>query len=121
MSDSQISVKTLSVRERLEQRRAAIEAGLVRPVDIASIAVFRIAFGVLLLIEVFRYFYYDWIRIYYIDPPMHFSYIGFDWVKPLPGNGMYLLFGLLGILAVCIALGFYYRVSIVLFIGAFAY
>ncbi len=91
------------------------------PVDIASIAIFRIAFGLILLWEVIRYFQYGWIREFFVDPQFHFSYYGFDWVKPLPGNGMIILFIILGILALCIALGFCYRFSVVLFFVGFTY
>jgi hypothetical protein len=41
---------------------------LFRPIDPASIAVFRIAFGTLMVWEVWRYFSHDWIRRYYVTP-----------------------------------------------------
>jgi hypothetical protein len=71
--------------------------------------------------EVSRYFMYDWIREYWIEPTFHFTYFGFEWVKPLPGDGMYYLFGALGLLAILIALGFFYRVSVTLFFLGFTY
>ena len=91
------------------------------PVDVAILVYFRIIFGAIMLWEVFRYFDHDFISRYWIDPSFLFTYYGFDWVKPLPGDGMYYLFVVLGILAVCIAIGFKYRIAATLFFLAFSY
>jgi hypothetical protein len=57
-----------------------------------------------------------WTREVYIDPPeFTFSFIGFEWLQPLPGNGMNYYFIVLGILSVGIILGYRYRLSIALF------
>jgi hypothetical protein len=74
-----------------------------------------------MLWEVWRYFSKGWIRRYWIDPILNFTYYGFDWVKPLPGIGMYLVFAALGILSVFILIGFRYRISAVLFFLGFTY
>ncbi len=84
------------------------------PVDIASLVFFRIALGLILLWEVFRYFANDWIASQYIDPPIHFMYLGFGWVRPWPGDGMFLHFGALGFLAVCVVVGLRYRAAMLL-------
>ena len=94
---------------------------LFAPVDIASLVFFRIAFGLLMLWEVSRYFSNGWIQRDYIDPVFHFSYYGFGWVQPWPGYSMYLHFLALAALALCIAFGLWYRVSTVLFFLGFAY
>jgi len=94
---------------------------LFTPVDAASLAVFRIGFGSIMLLEMGRYFYTDWIRYYYILPKFHFSYYGFDWVQPWSGTGMYLHFGALALLAFCIAIGFLYRFSIIAFTLGFTW
>jgi hypothetical protein len=91
------------------------------PVDIASLVYFRIAFAAIMLWEVSRYLEYGWIREYWIEPKFHFTYFGFGWVKPLPGEGMYYCFYALGGLAVFILLGFCYRVSATLFFLGFTY
>lgn len=54
-------------------RRTALD-GLLAPVDAASLAAFRIAFGVLLLWEVWKFFANGWIARYYVDPSFHFTY-----------------------------------------------
>jgi vitamin K-dependent gamma-carboxylase len=43
------------------------------PVDGASLAVFRICFGLIMLAEVCRYFITGWIAAYYIEPEFHFT------------------------------------------------
>jgi len=91
------------------------------PVDAASIAVFRIAFGVLMLVATLRFFAHGWIADYYETPSHFFSYYGFSWVKPWPGVGMYLHFGAMAVLAVMIAIGAWYRFSVVAFGALFAY
>lgn len=94
---------------------------LFEPVDVASLACFRIAFGAIMAWEAWDYFKTGWLKAHYIDPTFHFTYYGFDWVKPWPGNGMYLHFCALGVLALCILLGLFYRVAAVLFFLGFAY
>ncbi len=91
------------------------------PVDIASLVFFRICFGLVLHWEIWRFFTRQRIEAIYIAPAFHFKYLGFGWVDPLPGNGMYVVFGLLGILALGIAFGLFYRVSCVLFGIGFLY
>ena len=93
-------------------------ARLFAPIDIASLAFFRIAFGAILFWEVTRYVQKGWIERYYILPEFLFPYPGFDWVRPWPGIGMYVHFGVIGLAALCVLLGLWYRVSAtVLFLG----
>ena len=98
-----------------------LERRLYRRVDGASLAVFRIAFGALMLWDVWKYFRYDWIGMMFITPRFHFTYYGFGWVEPWPGNLMYVHFAVLGLLAILIMVGLFYRVAIVLFLVAFTY
>jgi len=65
---------------------------LFDPVDIAILVYFRIVFGAIMLLEVLRYFSYDWITKYWIEPTFYFTYYGFDWIQPWPGDGMYVHF-----------------------------
>ena len=91
------------------------------PVDNASIVFFRIAFGLIMLWEVFRYFENGWIPRYWIDPGFLFPYEGFSWVRPWPGDGMYYHFYALGALAILITIGLWYRIAAILFFLAFTY
>ena len=99
---------------------AAVER-LCAPVDIASLVVFRIAFGTILLTEIWKNFAYGWIPYYYVEPTYHFTYFLFDWVRPWPGGWMYLHFWILGVMAICIAAGAMYRVTTTLFFLGISY
>jgi vitamin K-dependent gamma-carboxylase len=94
---------------------------LFEPVDGASLAVFRILFGAIMLWEVWRYFSNGWIDRYFIEPSFHFTFYGFGWVQPWPGDGMYWHFAGLGVLAACIMLGLFYRIAAPLFFLGFTY
>ena len=58
--------------------------GLFAPVSNASLVVFRVAFGILMMWEVLNYFRYGWIASDWTEPAFHFTYPGFGWVKPWP-------------------------------------
>ncbi|MFW5876732.1 MAG: HTTM domain-containing protein [Myxococcota bacterium] len=94
---------------------------LNRPFDVASLAVFRILFGVLMMGAVVRYVQMGWIERFYLQHDFHFSYWGFDWLQPPPGWGVYALFAVVFVLAFCIAVGLFYRFAIVAFFLVFTY
>ena len=94
---------------------------LFTPVDILPLVYFRVVFGMLMAWEVWRYFAYDRIQRYYIEPKFFFSYYGFEWVRPWPGEWMYMHFYALGVLAACILLGICYRLVAALFFLGFTY
>jgi vitamin K-dependent gamma-carboxylase-like protein len=94
---------------------------LVAPIDIASLVYFRIAFGTIMLWEVWRYFEYGWIDLYWVRPKVNFTYYGFEWIRPWPGVFMHIHMAALGALAAMILLGFCYRVSATLFFVGFTY
>jgi len=85
---------------------------LFEPLDIAILVYFRIGFGILMFWWVVRFFNYDEalgsIANNWIEPTFYFSYYGFDWIRPWPGDGMYFHFVVLAILCVCITIGFHY-------------
>jgi hypothetical protein len=94
---------------------------LFAPVDVAALVYFRILFGGIMLAYVWQYLANGWVDQYYIRPAVHFTYYGFDWVRPWPGIGMLLHFYLLAALAVCLILGLFYRVAAILFFAGFTY
>jgi vitamin K-dependent gamma-carboxylase-like protein len=100
-------------------RRAG--AILREPVDAAALGVFRIAFGVIMLGEIVRFFAHGWIRRHYLEPAFLFTYPGFGWIAPWPSAGLYAHFAVTGLFAVMVALGLYYRVAIVGLFLCFAY
>jgi hypothetical protein len=86
----------------------------------ATLAFFRLAFGLMMLMSLIRFAAYGWIDKFYIQPSFHFSYYGFEWVKPL-GVFTYLLYIVAGIAAFFVAIGFKYRLSIITFFLTFTY
>ena len=86
----------------------------------APLAVFRIGFGLLMLLSIIRFWAKGWIYELYIQPQFHFSYYNFEWVKPL-GNYTYLIFAVCGLSALFVALGLKYRLAIITFFLSFTY
>ena len=91
------------------------------PVDIASLVVFRIAFGVVNVCLVTRILLERSIAPWWITPAFLFKYAGFSWVQPWPGNWLYIHWVAYGLFAFFIAIGFLYRVNTVLFFLSHTY
>jgi hypothetical protein len=101
--------------------KAGFNSFFRNPVHIAPLAVLRIAFGGIMLISVIRFILKGWVSSFYIKPKFHFTFYGFDWVRPLGETGIYVLFGLLILTATLVILGLFYRVAIVTFFLCFTY
>jgi hypothetical protein len=89
--------------------------------SIAPLVTFRVIFGALAFLGTLRFILKGWVYQLYIEPQFYFGFLGFEWVKPLPENWMYLPFILMLIASLGILLGLYYRFSTVLFFLAFTY
>ncbi|MCC2547246.1 HTTM domain-containing protein [Hymenobacter sp. BT175] len=76
----------------------------------APLATFRLAFGLLVLASVVRFWAKGWIEELYLKPKFFFPYYGFEWVRPL-GPYTYGLFALCGLCAVLVAVGYWYRTA----------
>ena len=98
-----------------------LRARLNDPRDAASVAAFRVMFGLVIAGGVVRYFASGWIDRFYVQPTFHFHYLGFEWVRPLPEPWMSAAFGLLGVAGLCVALGLFYRVASALVLVVFTY
>lgn len=85
-----------------------------------TLAFFRLAFGLMMFFSIIRFVSYGWVEKFYITPEFHFSYFGFEWVKPF-GNATYILFIVCGLSALMVALGYFYRIAIVVFFMSFTY
>ncbi|MBT5508072.1 MAG: HTTM domain-containing protein [Flammeovirgaceae bacterium] len=86
----------------------------------APLAVFRVAFGLLMFISMIRFWALGWIDKLYIQPSFFFSYYGFEWIKPL-GGLTYFLFFICGLSALCVAVGLRYKWAIITFFLSFTY
>lgn len=101
--------------------RRSIRSVFSTPVSAQSLAMFRIAFGALLLWDCWRFIKYDRIWRYYVAPDIHFTYPGFGWVQPLPEPWIQLAWLLVGAAAFLVMIGLFYRLAIVAFTLLFAY
>jgi hypothetical protein len=88
---------------------------------IAPLAVLRMAFGSIMLVSTVRFILKGWISAFYIKPQFHFTFYGFDWVKPFGATGMYTLFAALVIAAILVTIGLFYRAAIITFFVCFTY
>lgn len=82
---------------------------LFKKIDNAQLIVFRVFYGILVCAEAFGAIATGWVRRTFVEPQFTFSFIGFEWLQPLPGNGMYYYFILMGICGILITLGYKYR------------
>lgn len=94
---------------------------LQRPVNVIPLIALRISFGLLMAAGTIRFVAKGWVHEFYIAPPFHFTYTGFGWVKPLPGEWLYAVYAAVGLLSLCIAAGFFYRASMIAFFLLFTY
>lgn len=90
-----------------------IYTALFRKVNNSPLVIFRICFGFLLFCHCARLIYKGKVFQNFIEPPFTFNFIGFDFLQPLPGHGMYFYFGLMAALALMIMLGAWYRFSMI--------
>jgi vitamin K-dependent gamma-carboxylase len=97
------------------------ERRLLEPVDAASVGVFRIVLGAMVAVDALRYLFSHRIDEYFIRPQLHFTYLYLDFVKPWPGQWMYVHFWALFALALLVGAGLFYRAAAVGLFCAYAY
>ncbi|MFK7900537.1 MAG: HTTM domain-containing protein [Cyclobacteriaceae bacterium] len=90
-------------------------------IPIAPLVIFRIVFGALMCFSTIRFAYNGWITSSYITPSFFFPFFDWQWIQPLPNNGMYVVFFLIGLAAFFICIGFLFRISSILFFLLFTY
>lgn len=88
---------------------------LFKQIDNSSLIIFRIIFGLLIFLESVGAIFTGWVKKTLIDPEFTFTVIGFDWLQPLPDNGMYYYYAIMGILGLMVMIGYKYRFSIISF------
>jgi len=92
-----------------------------RRISASSLAVFRMGLGTILLFDCINYGVFLCLQCDYHDTGLLFKYAGFDWVKPLSSAGLRSLWLVMGVFALGILLGFYYRLCMVLYTVGFIY
>ncbi|MGB1209832.1 MAG: HTTM domain-containing protein [Lacinutrix venerupis] len=88
---------------------------LFKHIDNSALVVFRIIFGLLCFLESVGAIFTGWIKRTLIEPEFTFTFIGFEWLQPLPGNWMYVYYAVMGGFGILIMLGYRYRISAFMF------
>lgn len=88
---------------------------LFKRIDNSALIIFRIIFGFLIFMESVGAIMTGWVTRNLVNPKFTFSFIGFEWIQPLPGNGMYFYYGLMGICGLLVMVGYKYRMSMIAF------
>ncbi len=86
---------------------------LFKNIDNTGLVLFRVVFGLLITLEAFGAIATGWVKRTLVDPEFTFNFIGFDFLQPLPGNGMYYYFAIMGVFGLCVMLGYKYRYSMI--------
>ncbi|WP_339609905.1 HTTM domain-containing protein [uncultured Planktosalinus sp.] len=84
---------------------------LFKHIDNSGLVVFRVVFGLLITLEAFGAIATGWVKRVLIEPQFTFSFIDFPWLQPLPGDGMYYYFALMGVFGIMLMLGYKYRLA----------
>lgn len=93
----------------------SINQFLFKQVDNSPLIVFRIIFGLLCFLESVGAILTGWVKRTLIDPEFTFTFIGFEWLQPLPGYGMYVYYIIMGVFGLFIMVGYRYRLSTIIF------
>ncbi|MEP1487959.1 MAG: HTTM domain-containing protein [Algibacter sp.] len=86
---------------------------LFKYIDNSSLIIFRIIFGLLCFLESVGAIFTGWVKKTLIDPQFTFNFIGLEWLQPLPNNGMYIYYLIMGIFALFVMIGYKYRFGII--------
>ena len=87
--------------------------------SIAPLALLRIAFGAVMFISTIRFIAKGWVRDFYITP--HFFFTFFPWIHPLSPAAIWFVFAAMSLASLLVALGLFYRTSIIVFFLTFTY
>jgi len=92
-----------------------LNKALFKHIDNSALIVFRILFGLFCFLESIGAIFTGWVKHTLIDPKFTFTFIGFEWIQPLPGSWMYVYYVVMGIFGLLIMIGYKYRFSIITF------
>lgn len=88
---------------------------LFKHIDNSALIIFRIIFGFLCFAESVGAIFTGWITKTLVEPKFTFTFIGLEWLQPLPGNWMYVYYAVMGIFGLLIMVGYKYRFSAFMF------
>jgi vitamin K-dependent gamma-carboxylase len=99
----------------------SIRRWLDAPADGAGLAALRIALGFILTVSALRFLYRGWVDEIYLAPRFHFTYVGFEWVRPWPEPFMTLHVVALAALGALLSVGLFTRFAAVGYFVLFSY
>jgi hypothetical protein len=88
-------------------------ARLFEEVDNSSLVAFRVLYGFLLFLEAAGSIVTGFVREVYIEPSVTFPIAGFEWLRPLPGYGMYFYYAAMAVAALLVMVGAWFRPALV--------
>ncbi|MFN4082520.1 MAG: HTTM domain-containing protein [Bacteroidia bacterium] len=94
---------------------------LIYNIPVAPLITFRILFGAATFFSTLRFILLGWVDLHFVNTKIQFKYYGFEWVKLFEPNIMYALHIVMLLSSIGIILGFFYRLSAVLFFFIFSY
>ena len=89
--------------------------------DAAGLAVFRIIFGLTMMVGALRFLANGWVDRFFVQPNYYFDYWGLDWIGVASPVVMHVAVLVLALLGGAIALGMFTRFSLIAFFGLFTY
>ena len=98
-----------------EPQRISFRNLFFEPVDNSPLVLFRGVFGLLIALEAGGAIATGWVRRVFVEPTFTFNFIGFDWLQPLVGETMYILYATMAVLGLMVMLGYHYRFAVISF------
>lgn len=98
-----------------------LDRWLFKQIDNSALVLFRVIFGLLLACEAFGSIVTGMVRRQFVEPDFTFTFIGFEFLEPLPGNWMYVFFCVMGVGGILVMIGFKYRMAIIFYAISWTY
>lgn len=93
----------------------ALHKHLFEEVDNSPLIVFRIFFGLLAFLESAGAIFTGWVKDTFVEPKHALTFIGFEWLQPLPGYGMYFYYAIMAVAGLMIMTGSWYKLATLIF------
>jgi len=120
-SDAPAPRQSPGLGARLGRAPLAFIQYLNQEADGCGLSALRVGLGIILCTSALRFLFKGWVEEIYVAPRFHFTYFGFEWVKPWPEPWMSLHVGALALFGACIALGLFTRWAAACYFLLFSY
>lgn len=75
----------------------------------SPLVLFRMLFGAIMLMEFVVALKSGWVKGMFVNNPFRFTFIGFEFLQHLRGDGMYVYYAVACLAAICVSIGLLYR------------